>query len=414
MPVNADIVSTQAEKLRPKLGEMFETSNFLLSEIKPNAEVEVVSTRDYRIPVLVSFGGDYGKFDPDGGDMGRGSGPLAKHYVTSYFSVRHAIELSNLQMYATAKSEQAVKKTYALAVANAMRTFQAMEDASLHTAGNGIVFTATAHTTSGGKSVYTGDTAVATQLLRRQQKVIVYDSGLSAPRDSGAAFRCEAITPTQVTLNATVTSAAATDVFVFDGLSGASPTWKKGIPTFINTLTTGNLMSLSRSDYPEIHSNWVNANGALSGVHGMLLLDQIEQRRDDVEVTAVFHMKQRTAWYKAGMAISEWQRGKNDGPLDLVPKRKKEFQYAGLRAITDKHGDRTKVYFLRFPNWGRAVLKDLDWYTLPGTSQKVFQLYGTSGGVAAGILMYLEMHSDWYTDDPGNQGVIYGLSIPTA
>jgi len=415
MSTNADVVSLQQEKVRPKLPDMFETSDFLIAEIKRSADVEVVSTRDCRLPINLSYGGDYGKFDPDGGDMGRGSGPLTKHFVAGYFSVKLAIELTNLQMYATAKNEQAIKKAFALATAKAIKNFQVQEDAGLHGTANGVIFTATAHSAADSKSTYTGDTAFATQLLRRQQKVKVYSSDLQTDRTSGGAVRCEAITPTQVTLASEISGGATGDVFIFDGVSGTSPVWKKSIPVFINSLTTGNLLSLSRADYPEIRSNWVTANGSLSGVHGMLLLDEIEQRRDEFgSLAAIFHTKQRTAWYKVGMAISEWQRGGNDTPLDVVPKRKKEFSFAGERAITDKHADRTKVYFIDFSRWGRTVMKELDWYTLPGGSQRVFPLYGASGGLAAGILSYLEMHSDWYTDDAGGQGVISGLTIPTA
>jgi len=414
MPTNADVVSLQQEKVRAKLPELFETSHFLSAEIESNAEVEIVSTRDYRIPIVISYGGDYRTFNPDSGDMGRGSGPITKHYVTSYFPIVFGIELSNLQMYATAKSEQAVKSTFALVMAKAMEQFQAQEDASLHTSGDGVIATATATAVEGGKQVYTLDTAFGPQLLRRQMPVHVYSNDLATQRTT-AALRVEAIriSANQVVLSSTVTGATATDKILFDGVSGATPSWKKGLYLFLSTLTTGNLMSLSRSDNPEIQSNWIAANGLLNGVHGMLLLDAIEQRRNDLgNLTAVFHMKQRSSWYKAGINISEWQRGKSDAMLDIVPKRAREFQFAGIRAVVDKHQDRTRVDILNLKRWGRALLKQLDWYTVG--SQKIFPLRGTSGGLAAAILMYLELHADWYTDDPGAQGFISGLTVPTA
>lgn len=420
MPTNADVLSLQQEKVRAKLPELFETSNFLVAEVERNAEVEQVSTRDYRIPIVVSYGGDYGTFDPDGGDMGLGSGPITKHYVTSYFPIKFGIQLTNLQMYATAKSEQAVKNAFALVMAKAMKQFQAQEDASFHTAGNGVIATATAQTTTSSKTVYTLDTSFSTQLLRRGMPVKVYPNDLSVgPRartDDGTktTFRCAIVDPVsgKVTLDDTVASAAATDKIVFDGVSGATPTWKKGMYSFLSTATTGNLMSLDRAANPEIISNWQTANGPLSGLHGMFLLDAIEQRRDDLgNLVAVFHMKQRSAWYKAGMAISEWQRGKADAMIDVVPKRAKEFQFAGIRAVVDKHQDRTRVDVLNLKRWGRAVLKDLDWYQVG--DRKIFPLRGTSGGIAAGVLLYLELHSDWYTDDVGCQGFISGLTIPT-
>jgi hypothetical protein len=144
----------------------------------------------------------------------------------------------------------------------------------------------------------------------------------------------------------------------------------------------------------------------------MLLLDQIEQRRNEAFAgSAVFHLKQRTAWYKCGMNISEWQRGKNDAPLDIVPKRARNFQFAGIGAIADKHQSRTKVYLLDFKKWGRAVLRDVHWHKVG--SNTIFPLRGATGGIADGILMYLKHLSDIYTYDPGCQGVIYDLAIPS-
>ncbi len=112
------------------------------------------------------------------------------------------------------------------------------------------------------------------------------------------------------------------------------------------------------------------------------------------------------------MAISEWQRGKSDAPLDIVPKRAREFQYAGLRAIADKHQSRTKVYLLSFKRWGRATLRGVHWHQVEG--KKLFPLYGASGGVADGIVSYLKLLADCYCRKPMAQGVIYDLAIPTA
>jgi|GEM_PF-2268907 len=423
MPTNADVLSLQQEKVRKKLPVLFEMSTFLFGEMKKNAEVEKISTRDFRIPVNVSYGGDYRTFDPDGGDMGRGSGPKITHFVSSYFPIIFAIELSNLQMYATATSEQAVKNAYALALAKAMQSLQRDEDCSLHSPGNGVIATATA---TNSTDTYTCDTDFSVQLLRRQMKVKVVDTAITGYRETNASYSGTKIYSYRVTainvpsgtvqLDGAVYSPVATDKLVFDGAADPSSNaiaWKRSIPTWLSTATTGSLQSVDRAVYPEIISNWINAGSQkLQGLHGMLLLDLIEQRNDDVgNLTAVFHPKQRTAWYEALTAISEWSRGKSDQPIDIVPKRSREFMFAGMRAVADKHQNRTRVDFLNFNTFGRAVLKDLDWYQVG--SNKVFPLRGTSGGLAAGILMYLEMHSDWYCDNPAANGFIYGLAIPS-
>lgn len=413
MPTNAEVISLQLERVRPKLQELFETSDALFSRIKRASDVIKVSARDLRIPVVLTHGGDYRSFSLDGGDMGRGSGPVATHFVTTYFPTVLAIELTNLQLHATASSEQAVAKAFALATANAIKSMQFYEDVSLHTAGQGVIGTATAQTTGGGFTTYTMDQEFGVQLLRRGMPVHVFSNNLATQRTSSGAVRVVSVNyaTNQVTLP-TISGAANDDKILFDGV-GATPVWKKGLPFFLSTATTGTLLGVDRSTYPEIISNWVSASGALNGLHGMLLLDQIEQRRKELgkNLLAVFHMRQRAAWYAQGIAISEWQRGNNDSPLDIVPKRQAEFSFAGIPAIADPHQSRTRIDVIDLDRWGSAVLKELDWYQVG--NQRLFELRGSSGGVASGILMYLEYHADWFTDDPGSQGFIFGLSIPS-
>lgn len=423
MPTNADVVSLQMEKVRSKLQELFETSNTASSLVKKGAETELISTRDYRIPVIIQRGGKYRKFDPDGGDMGRGSGPKAVHMVATYFPTTYAIELTNLQMYATASSEQAVKKAFAYSLTNAIKEFQVYDDLAFHTSGNGVIGTATAHTTSSGKSVYTLDTSFATQLFRLGMDVCVYDTTLATQRSvngdpADVTFEVTKVDPAnnQITLDATVGSAAATDKILFAGVSGASPSWKNGLYLFNNSTGSGNLLSLSKSDYPQIVANEQAAGGSLSGVHGMLLIDAIRQKRDDEYVAGLVglaHMKQRTAWFKLGMTISEWQRGAKDKMIDVVPDlNEKEFMFAGIRHVLDKHQNRTRIDWFIPKLFGRSILKELDWHTVEG--RKLFELRGASGGVAAGMVFYLEQLEDWYCVDPGAAGFISGLSIPTA
>lgn len=418
MATNADVVSLQMEKVRSKLQELFETSNTASALIKKGAETEQVSSRDYRIPVIIRRGGKYRKYDPEGGDMGLGSGPKAVHMVATYFPTTFAVQINDLAMHATATSDRAIKKAFAYALTNAIKEAQVYDDFSFHTAGNPVFATATAHTTSGGKSVYTLDTAFATQLCRVGMPCVVYLNALGANRDSGATRVIEKVNvgANQVTLDATVTSAGTDDKLVFDGVSGATPTWKNGLYLFNNTATSGNLLSLSRTDYPEINCNVVNAGGALSEIHGMLLLDAIRQRRDDEYVAGLVglaHNKQRIAWFKKGLTISEWQRGASDKMIDLAPDmNEKNFMYCGVKHVIDKHQDRTRLDWFIPKLWGRAILKELDWHTVEG--RKLFELRGSSGGVAAAMVFYLKQLEDWYNVDPGAAGFIYGLTIPTA
>src|SRR5574341_1220460 len=206
MPTNADVVSLQVEKVRKQLPTLFEASNWLFTEIS-KGEVEKVSTRDFRVPFIYSLGGNYRKFDPDGGDMGRGTGPKATHFVATYFPTTFAIELSNLQMYATAESEQATKKAFALAFSNGIKNYQFFEDCGLHQGGDGVIAAATSQATVSSKTVYTLDTLFGAQLLRRQMKVAIYDTTLGTYRTTDTVLSVD-VAQGKVTMNTTITGAA--------------------------------------------------------------------------------------------------------------------------------------------------------------------------------------------------------------
>ena len=419
MPTNGDVVSLQMEKVRDKLQDLFETSSLLSSAIKKGAETETVSTRDYRIPLVVASGGDYGTFNPDGGDMGRGSGMQAVHMISAFFTTKLAFELTDLQMNATAKSDIAVAKVFAKTISSAMKMFQAYDDFAFHRPADAVIGIGTAHANVGGVSVYTLDSTFATQLFRRGMPVHVYDTTLATQRTTpGSAPRVTAvdIPNNKVTLSALIGSAASTDKITFDGVVGATPTWKHGLPYFASSTSSGNLLSLSKSANPEIISSYVNAasNGLLPA-YGLALLDQMTQRRDDIgKLKGVAHQKQRNAWYIQGIQISEWQRGKSDEMIDIVPKvgnGTAGFTFCGIDHMIDKHQNRSRIDWIDFSTFGRMINKELDYHTVEG--RKLFELRGTSGGVAAGMLFYLEQHEDWYNSDPGSLGYIDNLTIPS-
>jgi hypothetical protein len=423
MPSNADVVALQMERVRPKLQELFETSSLASADIKKGSESEQISTRDYRLPLVLANGGDYGTFDPDGGDMGRGSGMETAVFISTYFNTKIAFELTNLQMYATASSERAVAKVFARTLASAMKEYQVYDDFSWHTSGNGVFATATATATVSGSTVYTLDTKFATQLCRRKMMCHVYDTTLATDRGAFRILKVDELA-NKVTLGtaagvaATVSGAASTDVLVFDGVSGATPAWKHGLYFHNSSAASGTYQNLNRANYPQIvSSNFSAASGSLGAAMGLFLLDQMVQRRDNLgNLRGYAHMKQRTAWHLLGIQISEWQRGKSDGMIDVVPTVGKDgqgdFTFAGIPHKIDKHQDRTRIDWIDVKLFGRAILKELDFYTVEG--RKLFEIRGASGGVAASMVFYMTQHEDWYCVDPGALGSITSLAIPTA
>jgi hypothetical protein len=77
----------QSEAIRKKLFPMWMTKDFkvLTDFISKNGEVQKVGERDYRVPFKKTFGGRFGHYDNQLGDMGRGSGPTGDAMLQSFY-----------------------------------------------------------------------------------------------------------------------------------------------------------------------------------------------------------------------------------------------------------------------------------------------------------------------------------------
>src|SRR6266568_3197328 len=61
---------------------------------------------------------------------------------------------------------------------------------------------------------------------------------------------------------------------------------------------------------------------------------------------------------------------------------------SGIPIKSSVNADQTRVDFLDLSHWGRAVLKDIDFYEVNGNT--VFPIYGASGGLAASYIFYFD------------------------
>ena len=73
--------------------------------------------------------------------------------------------------------------------------------------------------------------------------------------------------------------------------------------------------------------------------------------------------------------------------------------------------DLTRVDFLDLSHWGRAVLKDIDFYEVNGNT--VFPIYGASGGLAASYIFYFDTAFQVWDDSPRTGAFIDTLARPS-
>jgi hypothetical protein len=123
-------------------------------------------------------------------------------------------------------------------------------------------------------------------------------------------------------------------------------------------------------------------------------------------------VEQEHAWENLGIGISQIIKEGNGGgadDLDLLFSGKKTMGGVPIKASVN--ADQTRVDFLALNHWGRAVLKDIDFFEVGGNT--VFPVYGASGGLAASYLFYYDTAFNVWSDSPRSGAFIDTLARPS-
>ena len=410
---NTQTIALQLEKVRDKVPLLYERDDVLLSMIQQRGDVEKVSSRNMRIPLQVNPGGKAGSYNADGGDLGRGSGSVYDVAQISPIFFRFAVEISKLVEYSTNAREKAIENAAKREVANGMKQFRAFLDKVLQTAGNGVLgaigsvsgTTLTMNTPPGAALVYVGQT------------IQIYDTTITTNRGSCNVVAADPISTTQtITVDALPAGTVATDVIVHDGLSGAQPTSLFGIKYHQNNATTGTWMNLNRATYPQqLQTPRVNAaNSALVPGYVRLAINKVRKALGIGQLgklIAYTSVEQEHAWENLGITISQVIKENAAGSandLDLLFSGRKTM--SGVPIKSSISADQTRVDFLDLSHWGRAVMKDIDYFEVG--DQTVFPIYGTSGGLSAAFIFYFDTGFQVFSDSPRSGAYIDGLARP--
>lgn len=414
----SEIVRT---KLFPKWQEM--KYNVLLDFIE-KGEVEIIGERDYRVPAQTTFGGRAGHYDPQMGDMGRGSMPTGVVMLQSFFNARLNFEFDQLAIKATTNRKVAIQNPFLQCVADGFRELNLYWDKWIHGNGTAALAIATAHDASSGVSVYTLDANFGAQLLRRGQFVNVYDTTLATLKSANVLNITQLVpnSPTRtITLSGVVASAAATDKICFEGVSGTSPAGPRGVGYWISSASSGTTAGIDRSVENQIISKSVSASGFLTPELPLALYHRILLDRGEVAngLLGLAAPAQQAYVVSNLQSIQNYNLADAEAKLvDRLPsiKGKKSFMWGDVPHYVDIHQSQTVVPYIVPTLWGIARLAPTDFFQTPGVqgaAGRFFPLYGSSGAPASGVWFSLTKDEDLYTIDPGAQGVISGLSVPT-
>jgi hypothetical protein len=84
---------------------------------------------------------------------------------------------------------------------------------------------------------------------------------------------------------------------------------------------------------------------------------------------------------------------------------------SGIPIKSSVNADQTRVDFLDLSHWGRAVMKDIDFFEIGGTT--VFPIYGASGGISASFIFYFDTGFQVWNDSPRSGSYIDTLARPS-
>ena len=419
----ANVLALELEKVRDKVPLLYERDDVFLKLIQARGDVEKVSSRLMRLPLQLIPGGKAGGFDPNGGDLGRGSGTIYDVAQVSPQFFKIGIEFTKLVEWATNQKEKAVENAVKREVKNAMAQFRAFIDKILQTSGNGVIGTIT----SVAGQVLTMTVPSGAALVYLGQDVQVYDTTLTINRGTFTIGQADPISSTQtITADPTTPLPAgtvATDVLVYTGISGANPVGIFGIPYHQNNATTGTWLNLNRATYPQqLRTSRVNAGGAALTPGNVRLAYNLIRKSLGVEqaggggkppkILAYTAVEQEHAWENLGITVSQVIKESSAGSAndyDGLFTGKKEMGGAPIKVSIN--ANQTRVDFLDLSHWGRAEMLPIDYINWGGQSN--WPVYGASGGLSAAELFYIGTGFQVWVDSPRSGAFIDTLARPS-
>jgi hypothetical protein len=413
----AQVVGTELERVLPKVPTLFDRDDVFYASIEKRP-VEVISSRDMRVPLELRPGGKFGYYNPDGGDMGRGDMPTYDKAIVNSVHLRHAVEFTTKTLWSTDNNRKAVINTFRSNLASAMKEFRRQVDSQCMTDGTGVLGTITSVTTSGGTDTYTATTdGFGVRLMRYNQDLNVYNSALTTRRTSGGETTITFYDLANKTINVTpsVPGATAGDLLVASGLTATPPTGLLGVKYHDSNASVGTWLGFDRSITPEIRANRVSGNNsALTLPLPRLCLNKIGDRvgmNRKKRCVAWTHPAQQQAYEELGFNVIRIDKAAKEEGLDMY--FNDNMRLAGAPLKTTYSWDRTRIDFIDADVWGRAELHPAGFAQNPDDGKRVWELRGPSGGLAASWIFYIVASFNLFMNNPAAAAYIDSLNVPS-
>lgn len=413
MPVgtNSSAVGGQLEKVRgTDLNDLFQLDRTLFTRIW-SRPMDSVSSRPERIPFKALSGGKSRVVNLDGGDMGRGGGPVEAFGSLAPVYFDHIIEWTKLAEQATNGKEKAVIDYAQWLLKNAMDQFKSNLDSLIsygdaaNTLGvitsydnvNFIVYVDNANRFYDGQDI--DDWSALAGTNRGTLTILSVDANNKAlylPAAPG-------FTP------------VAGDLLLENNSTGVAGSGINGITALQLNSNTGTYMGVTRANYPgKFSTPTVNAGGAtLTPAMARLLINQMKIAMgvdtDTTGLIAFMGLDQKAAWENTGLVVTQNIQAGNATGRDMLAAKQVE-TIGGIEIVASLKAIPGRIDLLDLNNWFRSEIQPLDWYEADG--QTTFWPMGASGGIAASYLKYLVWGGNLGNMNPRRGAYLSSLAVP--
>lgn len=415
----AGLLGAQFEKVDKQLYKLFERAPIFYNMIQKQARTEEVSMRPFRIPLQLTMSGIAGGYDPDGGDLGLGNGPVIDHAELTPIYNKIAARLTQKAIYVTDSTDKAVIKAANLVIEDTLKTMRLYLDQLAQGPGNGQLgviqsvagAVATMAIPNGSIGIYDGE------------QVNIVDPTFTFLRNPGGPLQIanhDQVESNVITFTGNLPGAVQPgDLIVDPFVTPANPFSLFGIKYHQNNAITGAWQNLDRAAYPyQLRTTRVNAGGSnLLHIHIMQCLAKIEKsigtdQFQQGKYVAYCNTEQKIQYKQLGINVQSIIKASPEGNTkDLDVLYSGDISFEGIKPKISVHADQTRIDFLDISKWLRVVSKELSFYKdLEG--RMVFPQYGDSGGIAASWLIYWDIGHQIGNVSPLSGGFIDTLAVP--
>ena len=406
------VLGLMKEYVRPNLPKLYQNESFLWHKIGgPKAGVEVVSARPTRVPLELLAGFKVRTGNPDGGPLGRGSGPTTDAGTLVPVYIYQAGEWTKATEINTNSDRKAIEQYAQIMAERALETFNTYMEAILQGPGDFSLDTVV----STGTNQLTVNNA---NQFQDNQDIDIWSGNSGTFRGTFTILSVDGPN-NQLNLTGGIGTAVANDTIYLSGAAAVSNSGLFGIKYYQVNSNTGSVMNLQRSAYPgKLSTPYVNAGNvpvtpALSRrIEAQMIKALGVESPEKNDVLVHWNTDQAAAWENVALNVSTiiWNQVGGDTSPDMQKKMPPK-TFGGRPAMRSIHATPGRIDMLSLKSWFKVENQSIDYYDVAGQTE--FPAYGIDGAPVQSTLSYL-----WTGCQLGNENVRLGayvdhLPIPT-